>query len=165
MQTMKTKKGFTLIELLIVIAIIGILAVAFLPTLLGAPAKGRDTSRIADLEKINKVLVNRDLEGGTLPATACVNGTSFATLITSFGGAVPVDPQPANALPTDGATTCTGQYYFKQDPSTSYNYGLYAHVELLDNANAVCASAYSGTITAPAAGSSAATWCFAILTQ
>ncbi|MDX9971313.1 MAG: type II secretion system protein, partial [Candidatus Gracilibacteria bacterium] len=58
----KNRKGFTLIELLIVITIIGILAVAFLPTLLGAPAKGRDTQRIADLQKLQKVMVNADLE-------------------------------------------------------------------------------------------------------
>ncbi|MBU2524527.1 type II secretion system GspH family protein, partial [Patescibacteria group bacterium] len=34
------RKGFTLIELLIVITIIGILAVALLPKIVGVPAKG-----------------------------------------------------------------------------------------------------------------------------
>ena len=40
-------KGFTMVELMIVIAIIGVLAVALIPTLTGAQAKARDTSRIS----------------------------------------------------------------------------------------------------------------------
>ena len=52
MKKFRNQKGFTLIELLIVIVIIGILAVALLPKILGAPARARDAARKADLNQI-----------------------------------------------------------------------------------------------------------------
>ena len=117
---MKTKKlfGFTLIELLIVIAIIGILAVAFLPSLLSAPAKGRDTQRVADIQRIQKVLVNYNLESGDgYPSVTkpIADGLEFKTggdtwdklFKDDFGGALPSDP--------DGETK-----YFFYNPYTFF---------------------------------------------
>ncbi|KKR25748.1 MAG: hypothetical protein UT55_C0031G0009, partial [Candidatus Peregrinibacteria bacterium GW2011_GWE2_39_6] len=42
------KKSFTLIELLIVITIIGILAVALVPRIMGGAPRARDVKRKAD---------------------------------------------------------------------------------------------------------------------
>lgn len=44
--------GFTLIELLIVVAIVGVLAAAFLPDLLGASEASRETATAANLERL-----------------------------------------------------------------------------------------------------------------
>lgn len=52
----KSRLGFTLIELLIVIVIIGILSVAFLPTVLNAPKKARDNQKKAHLTTIAQAI-------------------------------------------------------------------------------------------------------------
>ena len=136
----KNRKGFTLIELLIVITIIGILAVAFLPTLLGAPAKGRDTQRIADLQKIQKVMVNADLEGTEYPAdNICIVEGELANYAPALGGAVPTDPSP-EAFTVDGfpnAPGCAGYIYIANP--TGYKFGLYAKLENSANGNVSCA--------------------------
>lgn len=163
-------------ELLIVIVIIGILAVAFLPTLLGAPAKGRDTQRIADLQKIQKVLVNANLEGALYPNTdgsivdalvANVDSDTWADLfLTGFGGALPTDPQEDNTLPVTTYTEATaGTYWYEYQPG-DYAFGLVAHVELFGNANTTCTAAKTGTLTAPEEGvTTDAELCYAIFTE
>lgn len=174
MKAMNSKKGFTLIELLIVIAIIGVLAVAFLPSLLGAPAKGRDTSRIADLQKIQKVLINANLGGAAYPPTSCVKaGASFDPLLAAFGGKLPVDPQPTNIV--TGSGCAVSEYAYIKDPNGAggaaagtYSFGVFAHMENIAAANAKCDKALIGSIVAPAAADAAAVpsnICYAILTQ
>ncbi len=62
------KKGFTLIEILIVISIIGILAVALLPSILSAPATARDAGRKSLLNDIVIGLEQYKAANGSYPA-------------------------------------------------------------------------------------------------
>lgn len=174
MKTLNSKKGFTLIELLIVIAIIAVLAVAFLPTILGAPAKGRDTARIASLQKIQKVLVVGDLSGKTLPANNCVNGSPFSAFVADFGGSVPKDPQSDNKITTTISGTfnnCPGEYLYVADPnnggtvkSGTYKFGLLANVEVSTNANTLCEEGSKGELKPIGAETNQEKWCYAVFT-
>lgn len=138
----KSKLGFTLIELLIVIAIIGILAVAFLPNVMGAPAKGRQTARVADLQKIAGVLTNLSLTSA-LPASGCVTDAFITPMIASFGGIVPKDKLATNVL-LAGATTCgAGEYVYVNYTgitTNKYSFGVFAKVEDPTTGNYACAS-------------------------
>lgn len=123
MHTMQnTKKGFTLIELLIVITIIGILAAALLPQVLGAPARARDAARVADLNQIVTALETYATDnGGTYPAstTGCLENA----LDTYFqGGSAPTDPQGT------GSGTCATGYGYCPVASPN-NYVLSAAME------------------------------------
>jgi len=138
---LNTKKGFTLIELLIVITIIGILAAALLPNILGAPARARDAARSADLNNIVAAIETYSSDEGMLPTTnatqttiegGCVSDLAHGFDTTYFpGGDVPNDPS------TDGLTNnCTNGYvYCPTDGSNNTSYFVAALVENEANAN------------------------------
>lgn len=125
------KKGFSLIELLIVITIIGILAVALLPTITQGPARARDTQRIADLSNIAKALEMYRADNRTYPVrngSVPLTDTDFVSLKIYFDkGTIPVDPQSANLIADDVTATNAGKYYYASDGGTRY--ALFADTE------------------------------------
>ena len=145
MKTINLRKGFTLIELLIVITIIGVLAVAFLPSILGAPAKARDVARKGHLNQISTALEAYVLDGASYPAVSnkagflCVDSTDLAPVVKYIqGGSIPKDPSNTD-LPNLGKDCGEGKYlYVKMDPASAptLNYALVAKVEDDNQGNA-----------------------------
>jgi len=124
------KLGFTLIELLIVITIIGILAVVFLPNIMGAPAKSRDAARQADLGNIVQAIESMRFDGVTVKAlgdidpSECVD-TALSGYISYFPGKIiPTDPLKSNT----GIGTCNtdGKYTIE---IYKKGYGVFAKLE------------------------------------
>ncbi len=106
MKKTMSKKGFTLIELLIVIAIIGILAVALLPQVLGAPARARDAARRADVNNIVAAIESYNASNGSYPSDpACL--TSVSVLADYLKGDVPTGDDNV-----DGIADCDKGVYF-----------------------------------------------------
>jgi len=127
------KKGFTLIELLIVIAIIGVLAVAFLPNLMGAPAKARDAQRMEDVKKISGFLTEYYLSHPNEHTTAsrCLSpddNTSISGVINSnidrFNGIFPSDPLTTNPTISTSFGCDAGEYLVYRNASWKARFGF-----------------------------------------
>jgi prepilin-type N-terminal cleavage/methylation domain-containing protein len=128
MKLLKGRKGFTLIELLIVITIIGVLAVALVPRIVGAPSKARDAARKADLQQIATGLeLYADTNNG-LYQTSDLSGqciyTSLSANLTDDGAlsSVPEDPQ-------NDASDTTSACYSVTTWDTGTNFMIWAEVE------------------------------------
>ena len=153
---MKTKisKGFTLIELLIVIAIIGILAVALLPNVLNAPKKGRDATRIANVSSIAKAIEAYNVEQGSYPFSALTCLNSATTTAADFMPGKKYINDPSNnasylaAGAMTGSSACAGVLFC---PLTS-GYALITKFEADTAKHNATATACDGTAASMAAG-------------
>ncbi len=129
------KKAFTLIELLVVVSIIGVLAVALVPTIGSAPAKARDAARKTKIGEVIKAVEMHNIDEGGYPASGCaVSGPD--TVHAELGDYI----QGFELAGTPLAAACDddGIYYTKaEDPDTGY--WVYVGVE----------NASSGTHCAP----------------
>ncbi len=141
--------GFTLVELLIVIAIVGLLAVASVVILNQARIKGRDAKRVSDIQVIRAGLEQHWLEKASYPTTAAQVqlGTGNYTVLTANGfeatatgqsylAKVPVDPRPSTYYLyqcTSGSTGYTIQ--FTTEGVTTYGTAgtYYAHSNGVDS--------------------------------
>lgn len=144
MKKMVFKKGFTLVELLIVITIIGILAAALLPSILGAPARARDASRKADLNNILTAIETYQNDHMIYPSAAFCISMNDSTNPPSTdpkgplddyfqGGTPPKDPQGTNAKEVVGS--CKGYYYCPITGDASSNYFVIAKMEVNGSGN------------------------------
>lgn len=92
-----TPKGFTLVELMIVIAIIGILAVALFPSLASHLARGRDTERLTDVSSIRNATATFLIDKLYLPnpITSVASGSQMCVssgALIQYLSAFPLDP-------------------------------------------------------------------------
>lgn len=101
-------RGFTLMELLIVIAILGILGVAFVPNILKAPAKARDAVRVKKVQDVYTAIEAYYAEHGTLPVDENgieINGPCLTNTLAVVVGmqSEPIDPNKKNSCHTAGS--------------------------------------------------------------
>lgn len=115
-------KGFTLIELIVVIAILGMLAIALLAAInpLAQLQKSNDARRKGDLEAIQHALELYYQDNGSYPTSAS-NKIQVGATTYNWGSAW----QPyTSKLPTDPVATYQYVYF-----STGQSYYLYAHLQ------------------------------------
>ena len=163
-MTMKIKKptlrkGFTLIELLIVVAIIGILAVALVPTITDAPARARDAARKAAVNSVLTALESYNIDNGSYPTgNFCLNDTFAAnsvqeTFINNYLNGNP----PTQTTPSGGSICADGNeasVRYESSDGTSYN--VYIQLEKAGNASiATYNEASVNTLVKPANSSHA----------
>lgn len=159
MNFIETKKGFTLIELLIVITIIGVLAVAFLPSLLGAPAKARDVQRMTDVNKIAAHLTSLHAKTGNIKPFFDLSNSDPNyfyewilkkhfydptanppyNILSSFGGKAPMSPKKLWVADIPSFATYTDYVVFRC--SSPYAFSVVTRVEVPNkngNSNIYC---------------------------
>lgn len=127
---MKNQKGFSLVELMVVMAIIAILSTAGISQYGRFIKSARDTTRVADLNALNVVILDSIQGSGVVP----VDVAALKLKINEVAGKDILDPLDGGTacLEDDGATTTACQYYYTVcDGGTGYM--LSTHFESKNN--------------------------------
>lgn len=115
------KKAFTLIEMLIVIVIIGILATALIPRLIGIQARARDTARDAGMRTIVQALELYAVDNLSKYPSAVGSVDDISTQIDEYVDVIPTDVD--NGLVAQDDDSCSeheGDYYAYIGTNTGY---------------------------------------------
>ena len=142
MKNLKNK-GFTLVELLVVIAIIGILVAAVVLAINPADImkKGRDSTRLSDMESLRKAIDLAIANGGEIadgtgdttgsPSQAS-NGTGWLVFdVSNYVSALPLAPRNGVSMTDASGATVTDQYQYT---ASGGQYELRCYLEHSDNA-------------------------------
>lgn len=129
MSKTSSRSAFTLVELLIVITIIGILSVALIPRLVGAPARARDAQRRTDVQTIATALELYADDEGSYPTAAggfdCIGEAGPKGALSDYLSSYPVDPVDTNGIGACNTATNGGYMY----ANTSNGYLVIAKLE------------------------------------
>lgn len=110
-----SRSAFTLVELLIVITIIGILSVALIPRLVGAPARARDAQRRTDMQTFATALELYADDEGAYPAASggsdCLGDTTPKGALGDYLSSYPADPVETNGIGSCNTAALGGYLY------------------------------------------------------
>ncbi len=139
-----SKKGFTLVELLVVVAILGILMAAVVLAINPAEImkKGRDSTRLSDMDSLRKAIDLAIADGGNLAVTVtvgdstvgtrAVNGTGWMNVnVAQYLSTLPIDPRNGATFADAAGGTVIGKYLYFSDGS---GYELNTYLESSSNA-------------------------------
>lgn len=148
MSKSKKLKAFTLVEMLIVIVIIGVLAAAILPNLIGARNRANDVARVAALNKINAGIQAYIADTGRVP-DGCGGLAAISGMLATAGMIdIPMDPNlDTQFAGVSSSLTPNGEYGYcaiTANGSANGAYVLMAKVERSSNANY---AVFSGSTT------------------
>lgn len=98
--------------MLIVIVIIGILAAALYPRLIGARGRANDVARKANLAQVGAALVMYQIDHGRFPDTAWSLSNISGGLIAAGLSSIPEDPDTGRPIFAGIANGATGQFSY-----------------------------------------------------